>query len=135
MFWVDFILPFCSYFLTPLGLLCVICDVSVFAFLWLSSVHVIGPNYWIGPMRFDPVLACLRRNSSGCLGIQFLCIPPYCKIGSFFAGFSAVGPGMVYSFSDLSKYALSISLCRICCSDFHFHFFCYAICGLIIHKM
>ena len=64
-FWVGFIIPFRSYFLTPLGLLCVVCDVSVFAFLRLSSVRVIGPDYCIGPMRFDPVLACSTSQFAG----------------------------------------------------------------------
>ena len=110
-FWVGFIIPFRSYFLTPLGLLCVVCDVSVFAFLRLSSVRVIGPDYCIGPMRFDPVLALLRRNSSGCLRIQFVCFQPFCKVGSL--DIPWIFSSMVFSFSDLSKYARSISLYRI----------------------
>ena len=106
-FWVGFIIPFRSYFLTPLGLLCVVCDVSVFAFLRLSSVRVIGPGYCIGPMRFDPVLACSTS--------QFAGMPenPVSLFSAIFNGYSAAGLAMVFSFSDLSKYARSISLYRI----------------------
>ena len=82
-FWVGFIIPFRSYFLTPLGLLCVVCDVSVFAFLRLSSVRVIGPGYCIGPMRFDPVLACSTSQFAGMPeNPVFFCFPPFCKVGS-----------------------------------------------------
>ena len=90
--------------------------------------------YWTNEVwpGFSLFYVAVRRDaweSSFFVFSHFVKLAPW-----IFLGYSVAVLAMVFSFSDLSKYARSISLYRISCSDFHFHFY-YAICGLIIHKM